>query len=292
RLPPRAAGHHVRRAADRPRPLRHPRDQGDDPRQSRRWGRDHDLLAPAFARGGSVHRRAGAEQGQAGAARQHGGASPPGQRRWAARVARGTVLPPHRRPACRGDPDCPRRGLAVNRALWLLMKLRLKGWGRRLVKQVQTVRGAILASIFGMMLLMWIGSLLINAIIIPRAPGSTAPPEQVERFAPFVLLLYCVGVLVGSGNQSPLQFTLPEVQFLFSGPFSRRQVLTYKLLSQLMLTLPLSVFISLALRNVAGMYLAGLVTAVLVFSFLQLYATAVAMVASALGDWSYTRARR
>jgi hypothetical protein len=180
----------------------------------------------------------------------------------------------------------------VNRALWLLLKLRLKGWGRRLARQVQTVRGAIFTAVFGVMMLMWLGSLIVNAVIAQRVPGTTAPPEQVERFAPLVLLLYCVGVLASSGNQSPLQFTLPEVQFLFSGPFTRRQVLTYKLLSQLLLTLPIALFLSLALRNVAGMYLAGLVAAVLVFSFLQLYSTAVAMISSALDEWSYTRMRK
>jgi len=180
----------------------------------------------------------------------------------------------------------------VNRALWLLLKLRLKGWGRRLGRQVQTVRGAIFTAIFGVMMLMWLGSLVVNAVIAQRVPGSTAPPEQVERYAPLVLLLYCVGVLASSGNQSPLQFTLPEVQFLFSGPFSRRQVLTYKLLSQLLLTLPIALFISLAVRNIAGMYVAGLVAAVLVFAFLQLYSTAVAMIASTLDEWTYSRARK
>ncbi len=180
----------------------------------------------------------------------------------------------------------------MNRALWLLMKLRLRGWGRRMARGVQTVRGAILTAFFGLMMLMWLGSLLVNAVIAQRVPGTTASPEHVERFAPLVLLLYCVAVLASSGNQSPLQFTLPEVQFLFSGPFSRRQVLTYKLLSQFLLTLPVSLFLSLAVRNIAGMYVAGLVAAVLVFSFLQLYATAVAMIASTLDEWVYSRARR
>src|SRR5262249_58881108 len=96
-------------------------------------------------------------------------------------------------------------------ALWLLMKLRLKGWGRRMARNVQTVKGALLTAFFSLMLMMWLGSMILNAFILPRPPGSGIPPEHVERFGPLALLAYCLAIVVFSGSQLPLTYTPAEV---------------------------------------------------------------------------------
>ncbi len=180
----------------------------------------------------------------------------------------------------------------MNSALWLLMKLRLKGWARRLGRNVQTVKGAILTAIFGLMLLVWLSSITFSAFMAQRTPSSTVPAEQVERFLPLVLLIYSLGMIATSGAQTPFVFAPAEVQFLFSGPFSRRQLLAYKIISQFLLVLPVSLFMSVAMRSLAGSFLSGLLAALLTFAFMQLFGLTVNLVACSLGEALYSRARR
>src|SRR5262249_57959450 len=104
--------------------------------------------------------------------------------------------------------------------------------------------------------------------------------EKVERFAPFALLLYCILVISTSGKTVPITFTPAEIQFLFSAPFTRRQLLTYKLINQLLLSIPLSVFMGFGLRHVSGSTPQALVTAFLAFTFLQFFALAWNFIAS------------
>lgn len=182
----------------------------------------------------------------------------------------------------------------MNSALWLLLRLRFKGWGRRLGRTVQTVKGAILTGVFGLMILLWITSVVFSAFMTGRAPpgAATAPAFEVERYGPLVLLVYCLGMVATGGAQTPFVFSPPEVQFLFSGPFSRRQLLTYKIISQFLLVLPVSIFMSFALRSLAGTMLSGLMAALLTFAFMQLFGLTVNLVACAAGEVMYSRARR
>jgi Putative ABC exporter len=180
----------------------------------------------------------------------------------------------------------------LNSALWLLMKLRFKGWGRRVGRTVQTVKGAILTTVFGLIILLWLSSVALSAFMSGRTPGATAPAEQVERYAPLVLFVYCLGMVATGGAQSPFVFSPAEVQFLFSGPFSRRQLLAYKIISQFLLILPVSVFMSIALRSFAGSFLSAFLAALLTFAFMQLFGLTVNLVACALGEALYSRTRR
>jgi Putative ABC exporter len=182
----------------------------------------------------------------------------------------------------------------LNSALWLLLKLRFKGWGRRLGRTVQTVKGAILTSVFALMILLWLTSVAFSAFMTGRAPPgtATAPAFEVERYGPLVLLIYCLGMVATGGAQTPFVFSPAEVQFLFSGPFSRRQLLTYKIISQFLLVLPVSLFMSFALRTLAGSLLSALLAALLTFAFMQLFGLTVNLVACALGEVMYSRARK
>ena len=173
-------------------------------------------------------------------------------------------------------------------ALWLLMRLRLKGWSRRLTRNLKTVKGIIFTAIFGLMAFFCVTVQIVNAIMLPRSSG-TAPADQVERFGTVGLLIYCLGMILFSGTQSPIAFSPAEVQFLFSGPFSRRQLLAYRILTQFLLTLPVCIFLSMAMRATAGTYVGGLIAMVLIFLFLQLFGVAVNLIGSTLGEMMYSR---
>jgi hypothetical protein len=172
------------------------------------------------------------------------------------------------------------------------MKLRLKGWARRLARNVQTVRGAILTAIFGVMLLFWLSSVIFSAAMAGATSTSTTSAEYVERFAPLALLIYCISMIATSGTTAPFVFSPAEVQFLFSGPFTRRQLLAYKILVQFLLTLPIALFMSIAMRTIAGSLLSGLAAVLLTLVFMQMFGLTINLVACAVGEMFYSRARR
>ena len=180
----------------------------------------------------------------------------------------------------------------MNSALWLLMKLRLKGWGRRIVRTVRTDKGAIVTGLFAVMLLFWLGSMLVSLVAARNAPQVAAPPEYVERFAPLFLLFYCLSMIATSGSHTPFVFSPAEVQYLFTGPFTRRQLLTYKILTQFLLTLPFTVFMAIGVRSLSGTFFSGFVATVLTFVFMQLFGLCVSLVSCSVGELIFSRFRK
>src|SRR5947209_3830982 len=117
----------------------------------------------------------------------------------------------------------------MNRALWLLSWLRFVGWLRRLARMLRTVKGALLALFVGILFAFWIFSLVMSAFIIPPAE-RLANPAIARQYGPIALLGYCLALLAFPSNERMIAFTPAEVNFLFTGPFSRRQLLGYKIL--------------------------------------------------------------
>src|SRR5262249_2033518 len=102
----------------------------------------------------------------------------------------------------------------------------------------------------------------------------------------------CLLVISTSGKTVPITFTPAEIQFLFSAPFTRRQLLSYKLINQLLLSLPISVFMGIGLRHVSGSTPQALVSAFLAFTFLQFFALAWNFIAATVGELAFSRTRR
>src|SRR5205085_9966820 len=110
----------------------------------------------------------------------------------------------------------------MNRALWLLIGLQLRGWGRFLARSLRTVKGALLALVGLFIFVPW----LLTALTASAAPGFD--PETLRRSGPALLLLYCLMNVLTSSGEKAIYFTPAEVNFLFCGPFGRREVLAYQ----------------------------------------------------------------
>lgn len=177
-------------------------------------------------------------------------------------------------------------------ALWLLMRLRLNGWMRRIGLNMSTTKGALLTIFSAMIILSWLISVFVSAFATPRHGMESELLQYVERFGPFGLLAYCMLMSVTAGGSSPVNFSLTEVQFLFSAPFTRRQLLAYKLISQFLLTLPFGLFMTFATRSMSGSILSAFVGVVLILMFLQLFGMSVNFMASTLGELTYSRTRK
>ena len=118
----------------------------------------------------------------------------------------------------------------MQRALWLLLFLRLRGSLRRRLRTLRTVRGWLL-SLVGLGFI--VGWVLLASRQSPQgltAWGSDATPRALARdvFPPLLMLACVMTVAMSSGPA--IYFSRAEIDFLFTGPFSRRGLLLYKFL--------------------------------------------------------------
>src|SRR5258708_4184637 len=97
---------------------------------------------------------------------------------------------------------------------------------RRAVRGAFTVRGLMFLALGASIVALGLASGIFEALHAGRAD-----PGTVRKLFPLWLLTICVLNLITSAGDRAIAFTLPEVNFLFPGPFTRRQLLGYKLLS-------------------------------------------------------------
>ncbi len=174
----------------------------------------------------------------------------------------------------------------MSKALWLLIRLQFRGWLRYLGRSLGTVKGALLALVGVSVFL----PSMLTMLLVPSRPGL--PPEEIRLFGPAALVFYCLlNVLVSSGERS-VYFTPAEVNFLFTGPFSRREVLGYKIAFSLLLGLPMTLVMAAFLHGYARWFPAAYVGLLLIYVFLQLFSMAVSLLATTVGARLYTRGRK
>ncbi len=174
----------------------------------------------------------------------------------------------------------------MNNALWLLIGLQLRGWLRYLGRSLRTVRGALLALVGLSVFVLW----LLLVVLTPAR--SAVPPEQVRLLGPGALVLYCLVNVLLSSNERAIYFTPAEVNFLFTGPYSRREVLGYKIVSTLLIGLPTTLLMAAFLHGYAPWFPAAYTGLLLMFIFMQLFSMAISLIATSIGARLYTRGRR
>jgi hypothetical protein len=161
---------------------------------------------------------------------------------------------------------------------------------------VRTVKGALLAVLGVFLAISCLASWAFSMVIMPAAENAGERLEEFRRYGPYALLGMCLLTLLNSsGERSPVRFSPPEVDFLFPGPFSRRQLLAYKLIVGFLSIALGAVFLlmwSSSLRfghiPLAARY-AGLLLALI---FIHLFSVVIGFTASAIGARAYNRVRK
>src|SRR5262249_12813042 len=153
------------------------------------------------------------------------------------------------------------------RALWQLMFLQYRGWLRQMGRKLATVKGALFGLIGVAVLGLWLLPLLFTA-----HEGAGASPETLRVYGPASLLLYCTLTLFLSTNERAIYFNPAEVNFLFTGPFTRRQLLGYKIVSAFLVSLPAALFFTVMVQIHARWFLAAYVALVLAFQLMHWFA--------------------
>ena len=111
------------------------------------------------------------------------------------------------------------------RSLWLLSKLRVRGQWRKVKRALSSPKGIVMAVILLVVLAMTVGPQLL----VHRLPQPAARPIADLFLNPALLFVLWLFTFAGSWLKSPIAFSMPEVDFLFAGPFPRRKLLVYKL---------------------------------------------------------------
>ncbi|MGA2798927.1 MAG: putative ABC exporter domain-containing protein [Thermoguttaceae bacterium] len=177
----------------------------------------------------------------------------------------------------------------MDQALVKLLKLRLHGAVRRSFRGVKTVRGAIFFLLGLAAMLMWLGPQVMMFFV---AKHETVDPQVLRDILPLVLLGLLLMSMLGAARMEGIHFTAAEVDFLFSGPFSRRQLLVYKLSSGMFAALFTALFFSIMLMRFASLWTAVFLGFFLTMVFMHFLATALVLAGQALAERLYTRARK
>lgn len=170
----------------------------------------------------------------------------------------------------------------MNPALFTLMWLQFAGFFRRMTLGVRSPRRAVFMAIGLAMIALWLGSVSLGLLAGHQHAGRIAAPHHFRAVAPLALLGLCVLMIVSSSGDKAVAFTPGEVDILFPGPFSRRELLGFKLLKSALVALITALIMSLPLTVYAQSWPACYVGVYLTLLFIQLFSTAGLLLAQAL----------
>jgi hypothetical protein len=179
------------------------------------------------------------------------------------------------------------RAFAMPLALWTLLALHARAAGRRLGRQARGKRGVALALVAVLALL-----LLVGRVVIANRWMPPADPTGVRTYGPVAILGICLMNVLSSTGERAVTFSPGEVDFLFPGPFTRRQLLAYKLIRTAITAVPSALLFGALVSRFGGFYLGRVAAAWLTFQFVQMLAMIVALVKATVGERAFSRGRR
>ena len=182
----------------------------------------------------------------------------------------------------------------MDQALLKLLRLRFHAAVRRIWRSLKTPRGAVFFAIGAVMIVLWLGPTLFFNLIMNRPEAGAARESLSGSFRelmPLGLLAICLMTLLTSPERA-VQFSPAEVNFLFSGPFSRRQILLYKISLNTVGALITSMIFTIFLLQYATSLVPAFVGCLLTILFMQLFNMTVVLVGQTVAERAYTRARR
>ena len=171
--------------------------------------------------------------------------------------------------------------MILHPALIQLMKLQGRGLVRRFARGAKTPKGAAFV-VIGVVVL---GGGLFGSTITGVVTSRT-DPQRVRLVMPLILIGACVGAVVGNAGDKAISFTPAEVNFLFPGPFTRRELMLYKLGKAAFGALVASLLLSFAVLQHAGSGPASFLGVLLSMLFVQLFSTCAVLTAQTAGERS------
>jgi hypothetical protein len=172
-------------------------------------------------------------------------------------------------------------------ALFKLLRLQARAVVRRMFRGAKTARGATFLVVGAIMFFLWFGGTMTNAILLPRAD-----PHVVRQYFPLAMLGFCLMTLITTAGERAVAFSPAEVDFLFPGPFSRRQLLGYKIARSAFAALFTATIFSFVFVRYAQHWLGGWIGIFLGLIFLQLLSMTIVLIGQSFGESGLSRVRK
>jgi len=160
-------------------------------------------------------------------------------------------------------------------ALFKLILLQFRGFVRRTLLSARSPRRAVFLAIGLGVLVLWLAPALATRVAIHRDyQRGAVSVHHFRQIAPLVLLAVCLLTMISSAGDKAIAFTPGEVDILFPGPFTRRQLLGYKLLKSALSALLTALLVSIGLMPYAESWIACYAGAYFTLVFIQMLSTA------------------
>ena len=178
----------------------------------------------------------------------------------------------------------------MDRSLWLLTRLRLVALFRRWRKSLARPKGILITVVFAILFAPSVVGIVGISIYGPKMIFPMDPSRFVERFGPAAFFLLLFASLFGTTREAALYYSPAEIDYLFPGPYRRRQLIAYKLILTVLASLFSAVIIGCTSRVIATWFLSAVVSAVLAVTFIQLTQMVLTLAANLVGAilWSRT----
>lgn len=170
-------------------------------------------------------------------------------------------------------------------ALRHLVRLQLRGVVRSALQRARTPRGALFFAFGVVVFIAWLTPAVLSAQM------AKPKPEHVRNVMPLILLGIALLTTFTSAGEKAIAFTGGESDFLFPGPFSRRQLLLYKLFKGTAVAAITALLLSIAIYRNSTYWIACYIGCFMSLMFIQLGSTAALLVGQRLGSAMRTRGR-
>ena len=180
----------------------------------------------------------------------------------------------------------------MNSALWKLFWLRVRGSVRSIVGKVKSVRGAALVLFTVLVFSLMVGPNVVIALTHKAPPPTNETVEGVRIAIAVGLLLYCLFTAGSSLGERAIYFSPSEIDFLFPGPFSRRELLLYKILGNVFTSAFLAVVFATSAMTTIRSWPAAVVGIFLAWLLVTSVTMCAQLVVQCVSERIFTRARR
>ena len=182
----------------------------------------------------------------------------------------------------------------MNPALFQLMRLQWRGFLRRIVRGARSPRRAVFLILGVGVIILWLGPAVFSRSLLRHSHNAQLErsPERFAAVMPLALLGICVLTIVSSAGDKAVSFTPGEVDLLFPGPFTRRELLIYKLSKSGAAALLTGLLASIGLSIYASSWPACYAGVVLTLIFIQLFSTAGVLLGQTISRRAYSLVRR
>ena len=181
------------------------------------------------------------------------------------------------------------QSLAINPALWQLLRFQALGKLRKLKASFSSPRRQMLSILAVLLAFVWLGNAIAGVML-----RDAYDPLAFQRWMSRGLLLYFCWHLIHVAYARPeaaVEWTSAEQILLCGGPFSRRELLTYRLLGIFSATLPKASIVALVLWPDLPMVWSGFLGLLLGLVFLEYIRLILQTLAAGMSDRRYLALR-